>query len=98
MKLKQCALSLLAAGLVAVGGNVAAANEQTENSFAALSNVEVQTLSAQEMQSVTGQAFPRLVGFLNAVADRVETNHPILGAALDSLAQKINAITLPPCP
>lgn len=61
MKLKQCALYLLAAGMIATGANTAAAAEQNEATFAALSNVEAQSLSIEEMQSITGAALSDLL-------------------------------------
>ena len=54
MELRKRALHLLAAGMIATGG-IASAAEQNEGSFTALSGIETQSLSTQEMEAITGQ-------------------------------------------
>jgi hypothetical protein len=89
MKLKQCALYLLSAGLITAGGSVVAAEQ---SSFAALANVETQGLSTQEMQAVTGELNAGQIAFaLSAAAAKVCS--PALATALTnaSAAVTLNA-------
>jgi hypothetical protein len=84
MNLKHTALSLFAAAMLAAGTQAAAA----ESGFAALSQVDAQPLSTQEMQSVTGE--------LNAyqIADQLKADgDKALAAGFPRLANGLYALS-----
>jgi hypothetical protein len=82
MKWKKCALYLLAAGMISAGGSVIAGEQ---SGFAALSGIETQRLSTEEMQATTGQlTAAEIASALGVAATRVCS--PALSAALTRAA------------
>ena len=89
MKVKQCALYLLAAGMISAGGS-AIAGEQS--SFAALANVEAQSLSTQEMQATTGELNAgQIASWLTAAASKARS--PAVATALTNAAKTVTLQT-----
>lgn len=88
MELKQSALYLLAAGMIATGGT-AVATEQDQG-FTALAHVETQALSSHEMQAISGQlnAGQIAAALSEEAAEARAAGLPRLAAALDAAAAK----------
>ena len=87
MQLKKCALYVLAAGLMTTGGSVVAGTQE-QSSFAALQNVEAQTLSAQEMAAITGElSAADIAAALTAAA----LKYPSLATSLNKAAAAVLA-------
>lgn len=86
MKAKQLAVAVIAAGMMA-GVNPATAGEQDATSFAALSQVEAQSLSAGEMKSISGEL---TTADIIAALDKVATADPCLAPAVTKVETVLN--------
>jgi hypothetical protein len=89
MKLNDLRRGAFAAALLAAAmiGSPAMANTAPESAFAALQNVETQSLTAAEMQAIAGELnAAEIAAGLTALAAKLAPSFPRLAAAYAALA------------
>lgn len=83
MRLKQCTPYIFAAAMLAAGGSAIASTAESENAFAALQNVEAQSLTEQEMLAIAGELNASRIA---AALTNLATTSSVNRQALQSLA------------
>jgi hypothetical protein len=101
MNLKRYAPCLIAASMLVAGGAMAGTQEQDVRGFAALGNVEAQSLTVQEMQATAGELNAGQIALaLTALSKNSNVNVQVQTAAaslaiiVNKRADLVNAVLL----